>query len=545
MPFIIADRVRETSTTVGTGSIALAGAVTGYRTFGSVLASTDTTFYVFADQGGPNWEVGIGTFTSPSTLARTTVLSSSNGGSLVNFTSGTKDVFISLTASRTNVSDQPNVIDTNSSSAALRVTQTGSGNAILVEDSANPDSSPFVVDANGVVGIGETTPSSFASAGMVLRSGTASTPAIFNWNTTNDTSTSSFGFRKDRAGAVVQSGDLLGLLRWQGFDSGSYRTAAQVTGEVDGTPGASDMPGRLVFSTTADGASSPTERMRIDSVGQVEIGSGTVGAPALSVLTDTNTGIYFPAADTIGFVEGGVEAMRIDSSANVGIGTSSPGTRLDVSGSIRASQSMTIGNGGGTYQAGSIYSDGNWGMIFRAAQASPALAMFRWSDASDVERMRMDTSGNVGIGTASPTSPARLHTVAAGNTAATAIFAGTSFAVRTGSFAGIGASIEGVDPTGVTSYQPLLVGGSQVQFTTSGSERARIDTSGNTLINTTTAVSRLTVNGDVSGTFFVNPTTVSANYTIPTNHNAMTAGPITVNSGVVVTVPSGSTWTIL
>lgn len=157
MPFIIADRVRETSTTVGTGSIALAGAVTGYRTFASVMASTDTTYYTIADQGGPNWEVGIGTFTSPFTLARTTVLSSSNAGSLVNFTSGTKDVFISLTASRTNVSDQPNVIDTSSSSAALRITQTGAGNALLVEDSANPDSTPFAVDASGNVLVGGTT----------------------------------------------------------------------------------------------------------------------------------------------------------------------------------------------------------------------------------------------------------------------------------------------------------------------------------------------------------------------------------------------------
>lgn len=157
MPFIIADRVRETSTTVGTGSIALAGAVTGYRTFGSVLASTDTTFYTFADQGGANWEVGIGTFTAPSTLARTTILSSSNGGSIVTFGAGTKDVFISLPASRTNVSDQPNVIDTSSSSAALRITQTGAGNALLVEDSANPDSTPFAVDASGNVLVGGTT----------------------------------------------------------------------------------------------------------------------------------------------------------------------------------------------------------------------------------------------------------------------------------------------------------------------------------------------------------------------------------------------------
>lgn len=90
----IADRVRETTTTTGTGSIALAGAVTGYQSFSSVLITGDTTYYCVADQGGANWEVGIGTFTSPSTLARTTILSSSNSGSIVTFTTGSKDVFI-------------------------------------------------------------------------------------------------------------------------------------------------------------------------------------------------------------------------------------------------------------------------------------------------------------------------------------------------------------------------------------------------------------------------------------------------------------------
>lgn len=100
MPFILADRVQEISTTAGTGSIALGGAAIGYRTFASVLSTADTTFYTIADQGGANWEVGIGTFTSPSTLARTTILSSSNGGSIVTFGSGTKNVFITLPASR-------------------------------------------------------------------------------------------------------------------------------------------------------------------------------------------------------------------------------------------------------------------------------------------------------------------------------------------------------------------------------------------------------------------------------------------------------------
>lgn len=104
MAFILADRVRETSTSTGTGNFTLAGAVTGFQTFDNVLASADTTYYTIAEQGGSDWEVGIGTFTAPATLARTTVLSSSNAGSLVNFGASTKDVFITLPAERAGAS---------------------------------------------------------------------------------------------------------------------------------------------------------------------------------------------------------------------------------------------------------------------------------------------------------------------------------------------------------------------------------------------------------------------------------------------------------
>ena len=89
MALVIQDRVRETTQVVGTGSATLLGAVTGYQSF-STIGNGNTTYYTIADQGGPNWEVGIGTYsTTGPTLARTTVLSSSNGGSLVNFTAGT------------------------------------------------------------------------------------------------------------------------------------------------------------------------------------------------------------------------------------------------------------------------------------------------------------------------------------------------------------------------------------------------------------------------------------------------------------------------
>jgi hypothetical protein len=94
MALVLADRVQETTTTTGTGTVTLAGAVTGYQSF-AVIGNGNTTFYTIADQGGANWEVGIGTYTSSgTTLARNTVLASSNSGSLVSFTAGTKTVFV-------------------------------------------------------------------------------------------------------------------------------------------------------------------------------------------------------------------------------------------------------------------------------------------------------------------------------------------------------------------------------------------------------------------------------------------------------------------
>ena len=98
MAFVLADRVKETTTTAGTGTMTLAGASTGYQSF-AAIGDANTTYYTIAGQTGSEWEVGIGTYTSSgTTLARTTVISSSNAGSLVNFSAGTKDVFVTYPA---------------------------------------------------------------------------------------------------------------------------------------------------------------------------------------------------------------------------------------------------------------------------------------------------------------------------------------------------------------------------------------------------------------------------------------------------------------
>ena len=100
MAFVIADRVKETTSTTGTGTVTLLGAATGFQSFAAV-GDTNTTYYTIAAQTGTEWEVGIGTYaTSGTTLARTTVLSNSSATqpSALNFSAGTKDVFVTYPA---------------------------------------------------------------------------------------------------------------------------------------------------------------------------------------------------------------------------------------------------------------------------------------------------------------------------------------------------------------------------------------------------------------------------------------------------------------
>ena len=102
MALVINDRVKESSTTTGTGTFDLAGAVSGFEGFVAGIGDGNTTYYTIFNQGTTEGEVGLGTVTDAATdtLARTTIISSSNGDAAVDFTSGTKDVFCTLPASK-------------------------------------------------------------------------------------------------------------------------------------------------------------------------------------------------------------------------------------------------------------------------------------------------------------------------------------------------------------------------------------------------------------------------------------------------------------
>jgi len=110
MAFVVNDRVKETSTTTGTGTLSLAGAVSGFQTFVAGIGNSNVTYYAIVNDSGTEFEIGIGTVTdaSPDTLSRTTILESTNSDSAVDFSSGTKTVFCTLPASKAVFEDNNN-----------------------------------------------------------------------------------------------------------------------------------------------------------------------------------------------------------------------------------------------------------------------------------------------------------------------------------------------------------------------------------------------------------------------------------------------------
>ena len=166
-------------------------------------------------------------------------------------------------------------------------------------------------------------------------------------------------------------------------------------GSINGTTIGASTPSTGAFST-------------LSATGVTTVQAGTVSAPAITTSGDTNTGIYFPAADTIAFTEGGAEAMRINSSGNVGIGIGSPTRKLHVYGGATGTRTMgTIGNASEALEVGVNAS--NLATINSVAGSSIIFTQ------NDTERMRIDSSGNLRLGTTSGNADAKM-TIYGGST---------------------------------------------------------------------------------------------------------------------------------
>ncbi len=141
MALVIADRVRETSTTTGTGTLTLDGAVSGYRTFSSGIGDSNTCYYTITL--GADYEIGLGTV-SAGQLARTTILRSSNSNNAVNFGAGTKDVFATYPGDKAVVTDNTHTFmaaQTFRASNAIRSEAASTQDAVVIAGRAGGTSS--------------------------------------------------------------------------------------------------------------------------------------------------------------------------------------------------------------------------------------------------------------------------------------------------------------------------------------------------------------------------------------------------------------------
>ena len=243
--------------------------------------------------------------------------------------------------------------------------------------------------------------------------------------------------------AAVVSGSRLGTLTFHGADGTSFIEAATVAGEVDGTPGTNDMPGRLVFSTTADGAASPTERLRITSAGNVGIGTSspsgilhTKAATNQFIGEDSATGNIFAIQNTGGattlnsylsttgrapiiFTQYTSEVARFDASGRLGIGSTSFGGKLTVKTSSSNGAPVAWGDGQLVVTAGDGTTAPGFGISTNTSDNSVSLSaltpgtgwnnlhlraaqtIFYKSDAASNEVGRWDASGRLLVGTSS------------------------------------------------------------------------------------------------------------------------------------------------
>jgi hypothetical protein len=262
---------------------------------------------------------------------------------------------------------------------------------------------------------------------------------------------------------------------------------------------------------------------------------GSAAAPSITNTGDTNTGIFFPAADTIAFSEGGTEAMRITSTGFVGIGTSTPSERLDVAGSIQA----TVNGTSSVLAVSGTATDYSWLRLRQTATESriesnvvgtgsfSPITFFTGA----AERVRFTTTGDVGIGTDTPA--AKLDVIG------DVRLEGTTPALR----------FAENDTTNIDGRVRLQGGDLLFETVTDANvlvqENMRITDAGRVGIGTSSPTTALDVNGVASAVFFENPQTITASYTIASGKNAMSVGPVTVDAGATITVSAGARYVVI
>ena len=353
MALVLADRVQETTTTTGTGTVTLAGAVTGYQSFAAV-GNGNTTYYTIADQTGTNWEVGIGTYTaSGTTLSRTTVLASSNSGSLVNFGAGTKNVFVDYPAGKAVFQDAVGTVTI----PVLIVNSTTSTTPNLTFNASNSGFTSGATVANNYLQtvIQNKSGTSGASTNYVLSNdlGTDSTYyGEFGMNSSTFTASGTFPDFYSINNGVYFSGHDGDISLGSGNGYKTYLTW--------GTAGQSahviNASGAIGLSTNLGTTAATTGTSGFGTSGQAMLSAGSSAAPTWSSIVNSavaGTGISVSGATgTVTITNSGVTSIT-GTSNQITASASTGGVTLSTPQSINTTASVQFGSFGvGTAASG-------------------------------------------------------------------------------------------------------------------------------------------------------------------------------------------------
>lgn len=393
MTFIVADRVQETTNSPGTGTATLLGAVSGYQSFSTGVGINNTTFYVIADQLGTNWEVGLGALNSTGTvLTRTTVYSSSNGGSTVNFATGTQYVWCDFPASKSVLQGAA------ANFSSIGATTAGTGAFTTLSASSTVSGAGFSNYFAAPPTIGNTTPNAGTFTALVATSITDSglTAGRVNYNGVG-------GLLQDSANMT--------------FDGSTLTTLnSAYTGTFTGGTGVVNLGSGQFYKDASGnvgiGTASPSCKLDINRGSAGLLANLTDGVNAnFQIKTASSITTIGPSAGSTNFAfqSSNTEAMRIDSSGNLLVGTTTTsGDKLTIAAN-GASQShirfidtntsgktwvMGPGTGSGAVTDFGFYNITNGNLVGRATSSGvwyQANNSATWSIVSD-ERIKENIS---------------------------------------------------------------------------------------------------------------------------------------------------------
>lgn len=297
MTLVLADRVKETSGTTGTGDMALAGATTGFQRFADAIGDGNTTYYAISLVGGGEFEVGIGTYiASTNSISRDTVLQSSNSDNPVNFSTGTKDVFVVYPANRAVVVEGTSVNIPNAATVPISGGGTGAGTASTARSNLGLELGVDVQAYDVNTAKYDDATANFTGvlqnggSNVVVDSDIGSTVQAYDVNTAKyDDATANFTGTLQEGGQNVVTADEVGTIASQDSDSVSI-TGGSISGITDldiadGGTGASSPSAARSNLGLGSIATQDADSINIDggSIDGTSVGSGT---PSTGDFTD-------------------------------------------------------------------------------------------------------------------------------------------------------------------------------------------------------------------------------------------------------------------